>query len=402
MTRKRPKLKNRAQTAIELAVFGAIFIFVLGLIVRTGLSNAANQNQALRAMRMAMRLSFEHSEGLVGATPCNGDASACAAGVASHNSTSVLLVEDRLSAEGGKYGTIGRTPIIMSSGVTHSRNLLMPIDPGETWNIPMSDIIINGQHFPFAAAGFGSTTSANYVTKVPNHPEIPEWNPACSTISNPANPLHNNCWDLDCDGNPDVANINFSGAGSLKSNFAWQWGNVQAGAIQAGTAADFDGDCQEEQAIVVDNVIQYLDFQLGDIDPATILPSGLTPGIQQDLNMYSEIRSSGTFLKIDQSAAVVTTEQRKETVDLVERVIVLTRNTGRFCQGSSAPATVVGTNIKNPVEACNDDCTQSWNITHTCYDLNDNIIYVRSRVYDIHGRKWQTDISGDPTVTFTP
>ena len=49
MTKSRKYL--RAQTALELAVFGAILIFVVGVIIRQALSSAYMQNQNLRAMR---------------------------------------------------------------------------------------------------------------------------------------------------------------------------------------------------------------------------------------------------------------------------------------------------------------------------------------------------------------
>ena len=58
--RKRESYKT-AQAATELAVFGAILIFILGTIVRTAVGNSYTQNQNFKAMRMAMMASWQSS-----------------------------------------------------------------------------------------------------------------------------------------------------------------------------------------------------------------------------------------------------------------------------------------------------------------------------------------------------
>ena len=113
------KRTNRlAQTAIELATFGAILIFVIGIIVRTGLTNAQRQNQTLRAMRMAMKISYESSEGMWGTKLCGDNFKSCGGGVSSNNSASILLVEDRLSSDLTKQGSKERSPLVLSAGGT--------------------------------------------------------------------------------------------------------------------------------------------------------------------------------------------------------------------------------------------------------------------------------------------
>ncbi|GEM_PF-1559901 len=134
----------RAQTAIELAVFGAILIFVTGAIIRQSLEAGYQQNQNLKAMRLAMKTSYEYSEGLVGGGGT----------VASHNRASVLLIEDRLTADSSKFGAIDRTQHISAGSATDTRHLFMQIDTGDKEDLPVYDVFVNGKHFPFTLAGF--------------------------------------------------------------------------------------------------------------------------------------------------------------------------------------------------------------------------------------------------------
>lgn len=128
----------KAQTAMELAVFGAILIFVVGLIVRQGLEAGYQQNQNFRAMRLAMKTSHEYSE----------------SGVASRNRASIFVVEDRLTADSSKFGAIDRTQRMSAGSATHSRNLNLPVDFGEVENLPVYDVFVNGKYFTFTVAGF--------------------------------------------------------------------------------------------------------------------------------------------------------------------------------------------------------------------------------------------------------
>jgi hypothetical protein len=176
--RKRFKGKS-GQAAIELAVFGAILIFVLGVIIRSALNASYLQNQNLKAMRMAMSTSFRHSEGLAGGGGGAGDAS--------RNSASVLIVEDRLTANSAKYGAIDRTPFIFSGSATHSRNLFLPVDADEDFNMPVFDVFVNGIHFPFSTAKFKrvclAETEGECGVKDVDYDEFAPvtWDPLCAT-----------------------------------------------------------------------------------------------------------------------------------------------------------------------------------------------------------------------------
>ena len=143
------KTENKiAQAAIELAVFGAIIIFILGTIVRSALGNAYSQNENFKAMRMAMLASWKGSE-LHQGKGAQADTT--------HNNASILIVEDRLSPDFNKYGPLDRNLYIASASGTFTYNLYYPWQPGidPPSNLePIMDIWINGQHFPFTTASY--------------------------------------------------------------------------------------------------------------------------------------------------------------------------------------------------------------------------------------------------------
>jgi hypothetical protein len=131
------------QAATELAVFGAILIFVLGTIVNTAVGNSYAQNQNFKAMRMAMMASWEGSK----------------LATTSHNSAAILFIEDRLSPDFNKYGALDRIPFVANGSGTFSFELMYPIDPSEVESmLPIMDVYINGQHFPFTTASYLTST----------------------------------------------------------------------------------------------------------------------------------------------------------------------------------------------------------------------------------------------------
>jgi len=144
---KKAQVNTAGQAAVELAVFGAILVFLLGTIVRTAAGNSYTQNIDLKTMRMAMLASWNGSK---------------AQNIA-RNSASVLFIEDRLSPDMNKYGDLDRNQYIASGGGTFSYMLMYPLTAGSGGdnipaNLPIMDVYINGQHFPFTTASY---TSAN-------------------------------------------------------------------------------------------------------------------------------------------------------------------------------------------------------------------------------------------------
>jgi hypothetical protein len=157
-----PKIENNiaqaaaqaGQATIELAVFGAILIFILGTIVRTAVGNGYAQNENFKAMRMAMLASWNSSKNTN----------------MSRTSASILFLEDRLSPDINKYGSLERNPSVAQGSGTFSYNVLYPLDSTEvSKNLPIMDIYINGQHFPF--------TTASYTTQTITRPACPAGGP---------------------------------------------------------------------------------------------------------------------------------------------------------------------------------------------------------------------------------
>jgi len=243
---KASRKSQKAQTAIELAVFGAILIFVIGMIVRQTLGTSYAYNIHLKAMRLAMLTSFRYSEGLA------GHSGYFKRGVASRNTASILILEDRLSVDSGKYATIDRTPLFASASATHSRHLFMSMDPGEFENIPTTDFYVNGKHFPLTIAGLGTLS----VSVVPGDPDpiyyvrevnhtVYNWCQCAGVAASCVDPSGFFRFNLDRDvGNTiDVPN-------EACEKFTWQWHEITPGDINVddneNVSVDLDGDLQEE------------------------------------------------------------------------------------------------------------------------------------------------------------
>ncbi len=144
------KDQKTAQTASELAIFGGVLLFVIGSIIRTGMNSSQAMNQQLRAMRLAMTESYRTAEGAY--RPGREESGA-------RNTATIFILEDRLTADPhSKYTDRDRIPFIGNGSATFSKNLFLPIDFGEVHNLPIYDIFVNGQRFPFITSNFKSVT----------------------------------------------------------------------------------------------------------------------------------------------------------------------------------------------------------------------------------------------------
>ncbi len=507
------KRQSRAQAAIELAVFGAILIFVIGVIVRQSLQTSYWQNQNLKALRLAMKTSYESVEKADGAWD-----------VASRRSATVLFVEDRLTADSSKYGSVDRSPHMVQASATHNRNVFMPVDFGDCEDLPAMDVIVNGKHFVFTVAGFrtvefpaggaattitarkkdpcrggavvatvpmewdpfcatktsssscaaaiecagfcpdcsgGSPTTitanvgcVNFYTIVDNHPLLPEW---CDGITIPC-PANNLTDDERFDLDRGLTSFNKGGVATPavsadeRPYFLWQWYLVRGysgtdssisfakgDTVSIGdngnrnTSIDVDGDLSLESIMggTIGNdgngmisSIGVMDTNDGDVDFSISAENGVqpTPGFMKDVNMYTFVRDkgrgvSGTYFRVDEGKLFspegkrfIRTVRKKDQVDLIERVFQLSNDTGRYCKDGAPTdwaAAAAGTaaygemlmRLTNPVEACG-GCFTSANIDKTCMDTTNLLIFVRSRIEDLRGRKWVTDTSRDPYVDF--
>jgi hypothetical protein len=429
-------LRQKAQTAIELAVFGSILIFVLGVIIRTVLIRNHEQQAQLRATRMALTLSYTISN-----PPQNQ--------IASHNSASILVIEDRLTAASSKYGAVDRTPFLVQASGSHTANMFMPVDYGDSADLPMLDVYVNGKHFSFTTATFTAYNlplpgqvvdptcgCTRLYTIIDNHPKVSEWcddspsatgvacPPACSVGPSPGcNLSAAERFDLARDGSVIVPP-------SQRERFAWQWFLVAAWNEDAGGAppiaegihvdnrknlsVDVDGDLKLEQVeriLSSGTVITSLgvrDFQNGDIDLTfNDSDTGWQPGFTRDAQIYTFVNDDsspggGTYLQIDEGKLYSTngderqfirTASKKDTIDVIERVFQLSNNTGRLCEGITP---------KGAVEVCADagGCFTSANLTKTCMDTSTLLLFIRSRITDLRGRKWVTPTGDDPYIGF--
>jgi len=196
--------------------------------------------------------------------------------------------------------------------------------------------------------------------------------------------------------------------------------------------------------------VSYEDPAGGDLDLTwdSNSCSPLKPGMQTDSQIYT-FTKDGTYLQIKEGKLYnpetdqfVRSENRHDSIDLVQRMIILSNDTGRFCDGKSEiPPAYLGRCVvppnctsyatcncvpqggtvpmiydstpnaaagetsnyaiaPNPVEVCiykgdtNNCFSSQTNIKSTCYDENTNTLYVRSRLEDRRGHFWATDTSG--------
>lgn len=398
---------------MELAVFGAILIFILGIMIRYSLNFNYAQRQSLIAMRMAMSESFKSAE----------------AGRATRNVSTVMFVEDRTTADLNKFGSASRAPFVAAATAIFSKNLLMPVDFGDEQDLPVMDIYINGKHFVFSVAGFkeydltSPSPPANNVARgVPNinFRWNVEWDRSCGgrgcrklfTV-NPNMPT-NNHWDPNCLPCFDLYRDGFTGGPddvtqqSDRDIFAWQWRMIN-GVVSKddtgvnldkgiNTSVDLDGDLKEELILdyqksgAIITMVRVLDFQEGDIDSTYndfTGPPEKRPGLKDDIQIYTYARD-GTYLLVEEGKQgadqVVKSTQKRNVRDIVQRAVQLSNNTGRVCNNPTW----------NPdVDVCvnsNIECFNSANIYQTCYATDSKVLYVRSRIGDLRGRKWITNL----------
>ncbi len=493
------------QTAIELAVFGSILVFVVGSIIKQHMSFAYTQNQYLKAFRWAMTTSYLNTMGLV--TPRGDDS----AGTSSRNQATTLIVEDRLQVGSDKYQPIDRVPYVSTATATFSRNLFLGLETGEWYNLPVMDIFVNGKHFVLRLAGFetyntavydgdpqaipcgsyqqctswsddgngnltcdaGAYTTVNvgcraFFKKVPNHEAMEDW--CVGTDAACGNLPQDYRFDLDRSGTGwSAASYSTSGGGTFlgevgapdpdvpaphpgalgRGSFSWQWVAVPAFDEDKSTGiglstsfnntygkgislensenqmVDVDNDLYEERVLALSSdangiitSVTVMDMQSGDYDVTeNTTTKGARKGFTNDLQLYTFVKSgqgdTGTYLLLEQgklynpaNGQYIRSVQKKDQVDIVQRILQLSHDTGRFCDANN---NVVGKgtsagwtdDVPNPVEACG-DCFMQNHVGLTCYDKRNlagedgrPVIYVRSRIADLHGRKWITPIEDD-------
>lgn len=415
----------KGQSVTELAIFGSILIFIISLIFRQGMSAGNFMNSQLKATRYAMSKSLEgtSSPGLP----------------TGRNTASTMIIEDRLSGDfSGKFGSRDRVPVVASAGATFSSQMLQPTSYPEDWGneafLPHLDMVINGQSFSFLTANFKAVTLPTGPGSLQDcagpHPNDSRcWDSNCNSGQgcvrlhrivqnypgsgfNPAS----GGFDLDFDGDVDVPDTtayspNFKAgydAGTGNMAFMWQWRAVPAmGQLSTSEPIDVDGDFHEEQ--VLDSAadangrtttVWVIDRQDGDLDfTADDRRPDFRVGLQDEAQMFS-FTQGGTVYRLREGKLYdgrddryVRNANRNNHVDIVQRTVQLTNNTGRFCDGNTPlrPLEVercAGT-FGASTESSN-SCFSQANIQFTCLDVGSLQLFVRSRVVNQGGRSWFT------------
>jgi hypothetical protein len=132
------KPSKQAQAIIELAIFGAVLLFLGASIASVYLNGSFYQNAMLQSMRKAMYMSY---------TTAN-------AGYASRTGATYMIFEDRLSGDADKFGGSDRQPVMMTGSGSFTKNMMLPVDWDEGDNLPVMDVNINGQEFHFTTTSF--------------------------------------------------------------------------------------------------------------------------------------------------------------------------------------------------------------------------------------------------------
>lgn len=374
--------KELAQSAAELAIFGGVLVFVISSIARLGLSNTTAMNIQLKVFRMALSESYRTAEGSY--APGSQDY------FAARNTGSILLLEDRLSVDPAQtVGSRDRIPFMALGNGTFSKNLFFTPDAGDAaTQIPLYDVIINGQRFPFTTAGIKTVAITGPVyTAVPNGAASKDWCPTCADR-----------FDLDRDGTIDVAAAD-------RASFGWQWKQETNLDPETGNASvDVDNDLKEETIIeLFGGTVLVMDNQEGDIDFTRGSSDPEEKKFLDRENYMKSVTEFPTSLRIQQGTLLadgvqyVKSSSWQQHSDLVERVFFLANDTNRFCRADATPApTVAG--LPNPVAFCSPsaacpNCFSAGCRTQTCMDKQSKVIFIRSQIRDLRGRRWLTKVT---------
>jgi hypothetical protein len=225
---------------------------------------------------------------------------------------------------------------------------------------------------------------------------------------------------------------------------AWQWAATGATSEKMiGLDAendqypsyDIDGRLQEVIVYAFDQedgdpIVTYQDPSGGDVDSLwdPVTSCSPKPGLQSNSQIYT-FTKEGTYLQMKEgklynpeSGQAVRSVSKQDTVDVIQRIVQLSNNTGRFCtkpKDGKPPQLCSGKHCArpNPVEVCvetkEDKCKKKKNgeyiceggpcftpenMAKTCYDTSLDRIFVRSRLKNNRGHFWMTNTTGELKV----
>jgi hypothetical protein len=440
-----PKRTGRgAQSVIELTVFGAVLIFLIGGIAMNYIGASFQQDSQLKAMRIALAKSYASSK----------------SGSAARTGASYFLLEDRLSGEFGKYGSQDRQPITASGSGMFSAQVMRSLDWGEVDHLPLMDVQINGQTFVMTTAAFVKHVIAldKGIARVP-------WNQ--KNFNNPAKDF--GCNDVEQALSTykinDVAALDrmkreydkewfffrsivyndpkfFDYGADAQKLFDmlrdgdylndikpphdngdpyWRWEKASLATVRqeidegkdsgAFPSYDIDGDLMEENVFALEEcgcgtsgrtvIASVLDSNMGDMDNSRTfeeLPLTKRPGLTSDMSINTWTRDKdgnatsldvleGRSYSADRTTPVNISELKKHQYDIVERIYQLNPD-------MLYPNEFIERNKASIEQWCASDncCAKSENANYTCFDKKNKRLYIRSRLSDKRGNKWMTNM----------
>lgn len=281
-------LTNKAQSILELAIFGSIILFLLGVLIQYGISFNYQQHLAMQTFRKALQISRNRSMG----SP----------------QVSLTAVKDLpVPDPSNPLGVVETSPVTAgASGIwsidLYAESLGDENAPPEDKSLPKTDIIINAIQKTYKTAKFGYYTCSSTEEK--------------ATMINKKETNYGKLpltWDQ-------------------KVGPCWYWKMVEDTDVKVGDAVDIDNDGKTETIVKIKEVevpfsgkvlvgFWYLDLQEGDIDitiqPETGIPQGLQPKETKD------VETNASIVKTENAAGINST--RHATVDEIIKRTIKTR-----------------------------------------------------------------------------
>ena len=365
------------------------------------------------------------------------------------NSASVTYIQDRLSQDFSKYGSVERAPSVAQGSGTMTNMLMYPLDTedlADPRHVPTMDIFINGQHFTF--------TTAKLVPKTVPVPRPPgadfsnmNWDQACNfghgcplfyqMIVNAAEKPSTDSGDssdqarleaLDkkfcvADPCPGYRTLNVWQRFDLRRNgvtadhpsqyndMAWQWRAVRAfGNFVFGNLSkdrplyidrenavfpsfDVDSDGKEETIYGYDldafgtvTGVTVFDYQEGDLDMSGEAAANGQVGLLSDTSI-----TTGPAFGTQKMNALSMRQHKGDDLVLSTSIKGQQDIIERKIKLSNNTGRMCDGSVPD-VKTCVDCLGVNKNIT--CFDSGSNILYVRSVLVDKGGHFWNTDTSG--------
>ncbi|MFZ5800501.1 MAG: hypothetical protein ACOY3D_03865 [Candidatus Omnitrophota bacterium] len=377
--RQKKELDKQGQTASELAIFGAILVFVIGALVSYSL--LFNYSQKLQMM--AFRQALKESHAIDGM-------SASLIIPLSRRTASVVVIEDRLMPElSSAFGIGTRSAAVGSATVSYNRHLYSQPTYGDSADLPRVDFFINGQLFSFTTAGYKAFDCNAFISnRCPDGGATPRikvfkgsYEYSYGTCPSPSEQQRGTC------------------------QYRWKWFTPPDMCIAKPPTcepvnSEMDIDCDTKEELIFHcasecepdgeftsyfcNELHALDFQEGEID-LTINDrdryneSGnynyLNQGLLSEGSSRSEV--SGRLKKSEDTRQITTVVTTPKATDIITRIIQLNPNYPGSWEGVSGQADITCATTAGDAVSC---CESGDNINSTCFDTTTKRFYVRSNL----------------------